>query len=336
MSKYSIVIPTYGRNDFLDGCFESIEKQTLIPKEVFIIDNNKNHEYRESVKDIVKKFSSDRIKFTYHKGLINSGAVARNHGASLVNTELVAFLDDDVILDVDYYEKIINVFKDDNLVVGAQGLDRSLVEHYEASIGSNFMGKIWQSIENFLENGTIFKDKNSSLRPSLAVINPIPNVDFYVESEWISTCAGVFKTSIFESIEFPKQFVKYSWNEYVFFSHSIFKKRLGKMIYTSGAKYRNIPTDNGRLPIKELVYMAEVYDLFIFNALFNRNFLDKAIYLKSRIGRFAIYTLRTLRSGKFDLTLLSNAVGAFYLAFKNRNEIKKGNFQSYDELFPSD
>jgi len=336
MIKYSIVIPTYGRNDFLKDCLDSVKNQIIKPIDVFIIDNNKNPEYRKSVENIVKNCSSNEINFSYNIGLINSGAVARNHGASLVTTELVAFLDDDVILDLNYYEKIINIFKDDNLVVGAQGLDRSLVEHYEASVEKNSMGQFWQSVENFLENGTIIKGKNSSLRPSLAVTNPIPNVDFYVESEWISTCAGVFRTSLFESIEFPKQFVKYSWNEYVFFSHSIFKEQLGKMIYTSEAKYRNIPTDNGRLPIKELVYMSEVYDLFIFNALFNRNFSDKAIYLKSRIGRFAIYFSRTFRSGKFDLTLLSNALGAFYLTFRNRDEIRKGNFKSYDELFPLD
>ena len=44
---------------------------------------------------------------------------------------------------------------------------------------------------------------------------------------------------------------------------------LGKMIYTSEPKYRNMPTDDGRLPVKELVYMAEVYDLYVFNSLFN-------------------------------------------------------------------
>ena len=46
MSIYSVVIPTYGRNEFLTGCLESIERQTVTPKEVFIIDNNNNPDYQ--------------------------------------------------------------------------------------------------------------------------------------------------------------------------------------------------------------------------------------------------------------------------------------------------
>ena len=256
MIKYSVVIPTYGRNKFLAGCLESINRQTIKPEEVFIIDNNSNVEYRESVKEIIKKNSINEIKYIYNEGRINSGAVARNHGAFLARTELVAFLDDDVVLDDDYYEKVIDVFESDSNVVGVQGLDRALVENYATNIRNKFFGNILIAVENFLEQAFIIKDKNATLRPSLAVTHPIPDIDFFEESQWISTCAGVFKKDLFKKIEFPKQFVKYSWNEYVFFSHNIYKMQLGKMIYTSEPKYRNIPTNDGRLPIKELVYMA--------------------------------------------------------------------------------
>jgi glycosyltransferase involved in cell wall biosynthesis len=334
MIKYSIVIPTFGRNKFLGGCLESINKQTIKPEQVIIIDNNYNAEYRGSVQKIIKENSINDIKYSYNKGRINSGAVARNHGASLVNTDLVAFLDDDVVLDDDYYEKVINVFKLDDNIVGVQGLDRALAENYSINIRNKFFGKTLLAIENFLEQAFIVKDKDSSLRPSLAVSHPIPDLEFYEESQWISTCAGVFKTDLFKIIEFPKQFVKYSWNEYVFFSHNIYKMQLGKMIYTSEPKYRNMPTDDGRLPIKELVYMAEVYDLYVFNNLFNRNFRDRAIYFKSRLSRLLIYFWRTIRTRQYKLTLLRNAFGAMYFTFKNRNEIKKGNLECYNKLFP--
>ena len=71
MIKYSVVIPTYGRNKFLAGCLESINRQTIKPEEVFIIDNNSNVEYRESVKEIIKKNSINEIKYIYFEGLIN-------------------------------------------------------------------------------------------------------------------------------------------------------------------------------------------------------------------------------------------------------------------------
>jgi len=334
MIKYSIVIPTYGRNKLLKECLLSVENQTVEPINVFIIDNNDIVENQKSVKQIIENFSSKKINFSYHKGLINSGAVARNHGASLVSTELVAFLDDDVILDVDYYEKVINVFNDDDQVVGVQGIDKDFIESYKTNIRNKFMGKLWLGIENFFEHASIIKGTDAPLRPSLAVCHPNPDVDFFVESEWISTCAGVFKTDLFQSIEFPKEFVKYSWNEYVFFSYSIYKKKLGTMIYTSSAKYRNVPTDAGRVPLKDLVYMAEVYDLYVFSELFNRNLLDKIIYVKSRLGRFLFYFARSIKRKEFDLALPLSVLGAFYFSFMNREEIKKGNFDCYNKRFP--
>ena len=334
MIKYSIVIPTYGRNKFLEDCLASIEKQTIKPQDIFIIDNNENQEYRKSIKNIIEKYSSNEVNVSYHKGALNSGAVARNHGASLVSTELVAFLDDDVILDTDYYEKVIDVFEINKEVVGVQGLDWGFVENYEAKIQGKLKGQFWLFIENFFEASSIIKGKKSDVSPSLAVMHPIPNLDFCVESQWISTCAGVFKTNLFDHIEFPKHFVKYSWNEYLFFSYSIYKKGLGTMIYTSNARYRDVITSAGRLPVEELVYMSEVYDLYIFTELFNRNIWDKVIYIKSRLGRFAYYFVSTIKRKEFDLTLLSNVLKAFYFAFSNRKDIKKANFDCYNQKFP--
>lgn len=334
MINYSIVIPTYGRNEFLKDCLRSIDTQTIKPLAVYIIDNNDNLIFSKAVEEIVESFKSKNIKFSYHKGLINSGAVARNHGASLVKTKLVAFLDDDVVVDIDYYEKILEVFNNDSDIVGVQGLDWGFIESYETKIDGNFIGQFWLFIENLFEHSSMLKDKRSDVRPSLAVVNPIPNKEFYLESQWISTCAGVFKTSLFEKIEFPKHFVKYSWNEYVYFSYNIYKKKLGTMIYTSQARYRNIPTDAGRVPLKELVYMAEVYDLYIFTDLFNGNLIEKLIYMKSRLGRFLFYFLRTIKRKEFDIGLLMNILGAFYFSFTNRKEIKKGNFNCYNTKFP--
>lgn len=239
-----------------------------------------------------------------------------------------------MVVDEDYYEKILEVFNDNPDVVGVQGLDWGFIENYEANINNNFIGKFWLFVENFFEHSSMTKYNRSDLRPSLAVVNPIPNKNFYLESQWISTCAGVFKTSLFQSIEFPKQFVKYSWNEYVYFSYNIYKKKLGTMIYTSHARYRNIPTDAGRVPLKELVYMAEVYDLYVFTELFKGNFTEKLIYLKSRLGRFLFYFLRTIKRKEFDIGLLVNILGAFYFSFINRKEIKKGNFNCYNIKFP--
>ena len=93
-----------------------------------------------------------------------------------------------------------------------------------------------------------------------------PNVkkDFELESEWISTCAGLFKRSLFKKYKFPDQFVTYSNNEYLMFSYNLYKNFEGTMIYTSKAKYRDIQTSKGRINRVQLMYQVQSYDLYIF------------------------------------------------------------------------
>ena len=334
MLKYSVVIPTYGRTQYLKGCLESISVQTIKPQDIFIIDNNTSPSSQRIVEDTVESCSANGINFVYKKGSINSGAVARNVGASLVSTELVAFLDDDVLVDCDYYENVLDVFEADDQVVGVQGVDRDFVEGYKANISGSYIQRLFLFIENFLEHASIVRGTTAELRPSLAVTHPAPDKDFVVESQWVSTCAGVFRTELFNVIEFPKNFVKYSWNEYVFFSYSIFKKKLGKMIYTSGARYRNVITDAGRMPLRELVYMAEVYDLYVYSHLFDRSWSNRLIYIKSRIGRVVFAIARMLYRRDFHYNVLTDMLGAFRLAYSNRNEIRSGNFDCYNKQFP--
>ena len=200
MIEYSIIIPTFGRPEFLKKCLNSIVIQTFKAETVFIIDNNINLETQNYVKKIVKSFSKNKTKFNYIKGVINSGAVARNYGVSFASTELVAFLDDDVVLDNNYYEKILNVFEKNSDVVGVQGLDRSLIENYQLNY-NNYAGRILLTFENIFEHSSIIKKNRSNLRPSLAVTHPIPTSNFFIESQWISTCAGVFKRKLFNIIE---------------------------------------------------------------------------------------------------------------------------------------
>ena len=79
--------------------------------------------------------------------------------------------------------------------------------------------------------------------------------------------------------------------------------------------------------------MAEVYDLYIFYTLFNRNLSDRVIFLKSKIGRFLFYTAKALKRRNKNSAVLIELLSAFYFAFKNRQDIKNGNFTAYNEKF---
>ena len=118
---------------------------------------------------------------------------------------------------------------------------------------------------------SFFEKEKSRVLPSLCVTNPNPGFDLTVQSEWISTCAGVFSKEVFKKFKFDSQFKKYSWNEYLDFSYSIYLENKKSLFVTSKATYIDVQISQGRLPPKELIYMSEVYDLYIFDLRWNRN-----------------------------------------------------------------
>ena len=107
--KYSIIIPIYERLDIFDLVLDSVLKQTFQPFEIIIVDNNSNNLITKRLLKVISVFKKSS-EVHYLKSPINSGSIARNLGAIKAKGELVAFLDSDVVLDKDYYEKLINIF----------------------------------------------------------------------------------------------------------------------------------------------------------------------------------------------------------------------------------
>jgi glycosyltransferase involved in cell wall biosynthesis len=117
MEGISIVIPTYNSSSTLDACLDSIDGQTLLCKDLIVVD-------RFSVDQTV------RVAQAHHARVIQSYAtrsVARNLGARASNSFGILFIDSDMILQptlVQECTKLLLQF--DSLVVP------------EASIGKGF------------------------------------------------------------------------------------------------------------------------------------------------------------------------------------------------------
>lgn len=333
--KYSIIIPIYKRLEIISLVLDSIMKQTYHPIEVIMIDNNTDNSLTASLRQIIFDFKK-KVSFPveYIKSPVNSGAIARNIGALKANGDLVAFLDSDVLLDNDYYEKLINYFLNDQELIGIQGLDRSLIEANNSVTKIIILDKIIYFIEQFFETSVLLNKKNSFVSPSLAVAHPNVKKEFEVESQWISTCAGVFKKSLFKNYSFPKNFITYSNNEYLMFSYQLYKNKEGKMIYTSKAKYRDLQTTSGRINKIELMYQIETYDLFIFIRLFKLNLKNILIFIKSRIGHFIYYISSSIFKRRLSLKFYVHAIGSILYPFFHIHSIIKGDLSFYENDFP--
>ena len=333
--KYSIIIPIYERLDIFDLVLDSVFQQTLQPFEIIIVDNNSNNLETKNLLRVISLFKK-KVSFEVHylKSPINSGSIARNLGAKKAKGELVAFLDSDVVLDNDYYEKLMKYFINENNLIGIQGLDKSLIEKNNGPTQITFLNKLIYFIEQFFETSALYNQNKCYVSPSLAVSHPNISKEFEIESQWISTCAGIFKKSLFSKYCFPKNFVTYSNNEYLMFSYQLFKNKEGKMIYTSKAKYRDLQTKSGRIKKIELMYQIEAYDLYIFTRLFNLNFKNIFIFLKSRMGHLIYYFGSSILKREKSFKIYYHSIKSILYPFIKINSIIKGDLSFYENDFP--
>ena len=328
--QFSIVIPTFNREKHLLNCLNSILNQNKLPIEVIVI-NNANHDKAKDIFDFVKsKFDEKKIDIFYFNNEENSGAIARNLGAEKAKGDLIAFLDDDVVLDKDYYYEIEKVFISNDKALGVQGFDSGTFKS-EEKMNENIFDRCVYNFEKVFMVSSFFERERSRVLPSLCVTNPYPNFSTIIQSEWISTCAGVFSKKVFEKFRFDSQFKKYSWNEYLDFSYRIFLENPKSLFVSPFARYQDADTNQGRLQPKELIYMSEVYDAYIFLKIFDLTFKNIFIYLWSKLGRLIYNITKIIIRKPKEMILIFQYIYAPLFVLLNIKKIKKGNLDFFNK-----
>jgi len=132
-SDIAVVIPCWNHAKTLEKTLEALCRQTMLPKEVVVVDNNSD----DNPGDVVEKFKS-RLPVSCVVYKEKQGApAARNEGARLTNAPFLLFLDADIELKPDALET----------------MRRALEQHSEASFTYSdfywghklFKGRDWDS-----------------------------------------------------------------------------------------------------------------------------------------------------------------------------------------------
>lgn len=88
----TVVIPLYNGTEFIMDALKSVERQTLAPAEVIVVDDGSTDDGPRLVADAIATYPWKLTLITQ----ANAGqSAARNHGIRLANTQLVALLDQD-------------------------------------------------------------------------------------------------------------------------------------------------------------------------------------------------------------------------------------------------
>lgn len=213
--KYSIVIPTRNRPQFLEDLLKTINMSVENLIEIIIIDSSDS---------LNNKFHSNISKIKYIHTNIKSAAVQRNIGIDKVSSKakFIFFLDDDILIEEDYFGKLIQSINESGSI-GASGIainlnssskrknPKGLTGLYKKIflLDSNIEGKLLKSAIN------IPCRRDSKRQSSL------------MEVDWLIGCAA-WKTSAFTNLRFEESFKGQSLGEDLLFSNKA--KKLGKLM----------------------------------------------------------------------------------------------------------
>lgn len=116
--KFSLIICTYLRANSLLNLLESVKNQSLYPDEILIIDGSTN----DQTKLMLDTHTFQNLVY-YQVAAENRGLTKqRNFGIEKVAewSEIVCFLDDDTILDTNYFSELLQTYQNypDALGVG--------------------------------------------------------------------------------------------------------------------------------------------------------------------------------------------------------------------------
>jgi len=125
----SLVIPTFNRLMKLFRLLKSLNRLKPKPYEIIIIDDNSTDQTPELLKRWRERTNGFKKKIIF-KSQNKGPAHSRNVGIKRASHDLVAFLDDDVVVTPDWIEKITNPLLNGNRnLVGVGGVVKALKKH---------------------------------------------------------------------------------------------------------------------------------------------------------------------------------------------------------------
>ena len=136
--KFTLIICTYKRSKVIINLLDSVAIQTLHPDEIVIVDGSPD----DLTKEVLA--SKNYTNLIYYKvepedrGLTKQ----RNYGIARVSeaSEVVCFLDDDTVLNYNYFEEIIKIYSNYPDALGVGGYITNEVTW--VNVGSDYIPKI--------------------------------------------------------------------------------------------------------------------------------------------------------------------------------------------------
>lgn len=252
----SVVTPTYRRPGEVAGLLENLSRQTLLPMEVILVDGAPLEEVE--TEEIVRRLAPGlpfQCRYVRHA---RGTAIQRNAGIEAAKETFIAFIDDDVRLEPDFFEAIARVFTDDdeNRVGAVVGYRTN--QHFEAASSQR-----WGYYRR-LKLLTTFEPGRYDFRTGYPInANMQPPFTGVREVDFMTTACAVWRRQVLESgLRFDPFFRDYGVLED---AHLALRAgRNWKLLQCGDAHCEELSAPNGRVNRRKIGYKCVVNYYYVF------------------------------------------------------------------------
>lgn len=233
---------------------QSVQAQTLYPYEILIIDGSTNNETEIALEENQIQNLQYFLVPSMHRGLTKQ----RNFGIERIEKkiEIVCFLDDDTVLEPDYFEQIVKTYQVYPEALGVGGYITN--ENQCEFVGDNYQSK---TTEYYYDGWKRNDGSRFVLRKKLRLDSDCPpgfsplfshgrSVGFLppsgkiYEVEQLMGGVSSFRTKVFETLQFSTYFEGYGLYEDTDFTLRLAKT--GKLYVNTAAKLNHYHDASGR------------------------------------------------------------------------------------------
>ena len=252
--KFTLIICTYMRPEALKSLLETVHFQSLYPDEIIIVDGSTN----DATAKMLEEYEVSGLEY-YKVDEIDRGLTKqRNYGIERVgeNIDVICFLDDDILLEHNYFEKLIATYDayPEALAVGGyitNEVQWSPVEKRGDNKTKKFVYDGWERKEGsrfVLRNKLGLLDKTApGYMPEFSngrSVSYLPPSNKIYSVEQIMGGVSSYRKEIFNYMSFSTYFEGYGLYEDADFSLRLAKK--GKLFVNTAARLEHHHAASGR------------------------------------------------------------------------------------------
>lgn len=289
-ARISVVTPTYLRPDEARDLLLHFTRQTVLPWEVIVIDgaDPDNKETEEAVAGVIGHLPYRCVYMRHHRGT----AIQRNAGIDRASGDFVAFIDDDMKLKPDFFEKMLAAFAEDT--AGRVGAVAGYITNQYRDPGTSVRWRWYRRLRLF---GTYVPgryDYSSGYPINRYLQAPHDGIR---EIDFMGTNCALWRRRVFdEGLRFDKFFSDYGVLED---AHLALRARKRWIIWECGrAHCQHLHSPRGRVNQRRVAWKTAVNYRYVFcDIVPDRTYRQELRFWRVQFFDLARFVLHAMKTG---------------------------------------